>query len=79
MGDFFEHGTHLQRASASVREANRRYGLSCNICCSRGYRMDCDRCPIAVSNKETVEVLTAMQSAPRHVGQRQKGAITCMV
>ena len=74
MAGFFEHGVYLQQHAVSVREANRKYATSCNICCNRGFRVDCDRCPIAVSNKQTVEVLHGL-----HAGQKtaQKGAVVC--
>lgn len=72
MADFFEHGVYLQHHSASVREANHRYSTSCNICCARGFRMDCDRCPIENANKESVAVLRSVKSATHRIGQRHK-------
>lgn len=66
---FFEHGVHLQRNSRTVGQARVRYAVSCDQCCSRGFRMDCDRCPIANAHKESVEVLRSLAVAVRLPGR----------
>lgn len=59
---FFEHGVYRQQRSLTVGEANRNYKSSCKICCSKGYRMDCDRCPIENAHRQAVEVLQATRA-----------------
>ena len=47
-------GTQRQYDSASKYEADRNYRISCNICCSRGMKLDCDRCAIEVAHSLVV-------------------------
>ena len=57
---FFEHGVYRQQKSLTICEANRNYSYSCELCCNRGYRVDCDRCPIKFAHKQTVELLRSL-------------------
>ena len=43
-------GAERQYESASKYEADRNFKISCNICCHRGMKLDCDHCGIAVAH-----------------------------
>ncbi len=55
MTRFEERGIEIQYNARSISAANKRFQSSCDKCCSRGLRIDCDRCAIAVANKAVVE------------------------
>lgn len=40
-------GVNRQYEADSVREANRCFAHSCNCCCMKNMRIDCDKCSIA--------------------------------
>ena len=40
-------GVNRQYESETVREANKAFNHSCNCCCNRGMKIDCDKCSIA--------------------------------
>ena len=43
-------GVERQYESASAFESNRNFRISCNICCRKGLRIDCDKCAIEVAH-----------------------------
>ncbi len=47
-------GAERQYESASKYEADRNFRISCNICCSRGMKINCDQCAIAVAHELVV-------------------------
>ena len=46
MDKFIQTAINLQDASNTKEEAKRKLSISCNICSSRGIKLDCDRCPV---------------------------------
>ena len=40
-------GVNRQYEAETVREANKAFNHSCNSCCNRGMKIDCDKCSIA--------------------------------
>lgn len=46
MSRFEEFGVDLQNRARDAEEARKKYSTSCEICCNRGFRIDCDRCAI---------------------------------
>ena len=40
-------GVNLQYDADSLKEANKLFNYSCECCCTKGIRLDCDRCAIA--------------------------------
>ena len=40
-------GVNYQYNANNIKEANRSFEYSCNCCCNKGMRLDCDRCAIA--------------------------------
>lgn len=64
---FFEKGADIQYRSLTVEQANKNYEKSCNICCSLGFRMRCERCPIEGAHNLVVSTLKKLEhddSAP---------------
>ena len=51
MTRFEQRGCELQMDSASVQEAVRNFSYSCNVCCTKGVRISCDRCAIAFTHE----------------------------
>lgn len=43
-------GVERQYSSVTREDANRNFRISCNICCSRGMHLECDRCAINVAH-----------------------------
>lgn len=55
---YFEmNGVNLQNQARNVKEADKRFSVSCTMCCQRGMQIDCDRCAIALANAQRVKVL----------------------
>lgn len=47
----FEHvGVEQQNNAAGKSDAKRRFAISCQICCARNIRLDCDHCAIRESH-----------------------------
>lgn len=55
MSRFEEVGMNLQIQSDSKSQAERRFEYSCELCCKRGLRIDCDRCGINVIHQRMVK------------------------
>lgn len=49
-------GVERQYQSVDAKESNRNFSISCNICCRKGLRIDCDKCAIAVAH-EAIQVV----------------------
>ena len=47
-------GIARQHESDSKRDALKAFKHSCDVCCNRGMRIDCDRCAIAHVHREVV-------------------------
>lgn len=54
MTKFEQRGVELQVESGSKREAERKFSYSCDVCCSRGLRIECDRCAIKATHDLTI-------------------------
>lgn len=61
MTAFETKGVELQRDSSSGFQARKRFENSCNICCTRGIRIECDRCAIKVAHETFMGVLEEMR------------------
>ena len=57
MNKFEQKGIQFQQSSTTKEEALRNFAYSCDVCCSRGIRLDCERCGIAVCHKLTMAIL----------------------
>lgn len=40
-------GVNFQYDATSIEQANKSFKYSCECCCHKGIRLDCDRCAIA--------------------------------
>lgn len=47
MTKFERIGVNFQYDASNKEEANKSFMYSCNCCCQKGMRIDCDRCAIA--------------------------------
>lgn len=47
MTKFEQVGVNYQYDANSIKEANKSFQYSCNCCCSKGIRLNCDKCAIA--------------------------------
>ena len=47
MTKFEQVGVNFQYDATSIEQANRSFAYSCNCCCHKGMRIDCDKCAIA--------------------------------
>lgn len=54
MTGFEERGVSMQYDSASKQDAKSKFRFSCYCCCSKGIRLSCDQCAIAVAHKNAV-------------------------
>ena len=54
MTKFEQAGVNYQLLSVSKEDALRNFQRSCNICCTHGMRIECDRCAIACVHNQTI-------------------------
>ena len=54
MTKFEQIGVNFQNQAYTKEYAIKAFNTSCNICCTRGMRIDCDRCAIAQAHKLTL-------------------------
>lgn len=54
MTKFEQIGVNYQNDAESKEQANRSFYYSCECCCTRGLRIECDRCAIAVAHNLTI-------------------------
>ena len=47
MTKFEQVGINFQYDANTKEQAIKSFNISCNICCCKGMRIDCDRCAIA--------------------------------
>lgn len=59
MTRFEENGVAIQYATKNIPQATHCFKNSCNLCCNRGFRIDCDRCAISYAHSHQVEILEA--------------------
>ena len=50
MTKFEQRGVNFQYEAINAEDANRKFRISCDICCNHGIHLDCDRCCIANAN-----------------------------
>lgn len=51
MTKFEQRGVELQQNAITKTEAQRNFSHSCDICCTHGLKIECDRCCIANCHK----------------------------
>lgn len=58
---FERRGCEFQMDSQTVAEAVKNFAYSCKVCCSKGVRISCDRCAIAVTHENVVAAIRATE------------------
>jgi len=61
MTRFEEIGVELQELSRTPKEAKRLYQHSCDLCCSSGLHIRCDRCAIDCAHTRMIEAFSVMK------------------
>ena len=61
MTKFEEIGVNRQLESDSSREALRSFRHSCEVCCYKNIRIDCDKCSIAHVHREVLAYFSDRQ------------------
>lgn len=54
MTKFERIGINYQYEANNIKEANKAFQHSCDCCCNKGMRLDCDRCAIAFTHSLVV-------------------------
>ena len=67
MTGFERKGCEFQMNSSTVAEAVKNFAYSCKVCCSRGIRISCDRCAIAVTHENVVAAIRDAEEERRRV------------
>lgn len=55
MTRFEEIGVDIQYSSYNKKQAERSFVKSCEMCCTKGIRIDCEKCAIACAHKAVIE------------------------
>lgn len=62
MTKFEQVGINYQYAAATKEMANKSFAHSCNVCCNKGIRLDCDRCAISQCHNLVVAYFDGKES-----------------
>lgn len=54
MTKFEQTGINLQYKAETKKEAQRAFAYSCDCCCNKGMRLDCDTCAISHTHSMVV-------------------------
>lgn len=54
MTKFERIGVNYQNEAESKKQAQKSFAYSCNCCCTKGIRIDCDKCAIAKAHHLTI-------------------------
>ena len=54
---FEQVGINLLNQQTTIEEIEKTFSYSCNCCCNRGIKLDCDRCAINVHKQLIVAIL----------------------
>lgn len=62
---FERKGCELQMACETVHQAIKTFEYSCNVCCTRGVRLTCERCAIAATHENVVAAIRDFEEEKR--------------
>jgi hypothetical protein len=51
---FEQVGVNFQYEATSLQEANKAFKYSCDCCCNKGIKLECDKCAIACAHSLVV-------------------------
>lgn len=54
MTKFERIGVNYQNEAESKKQAQKSFAYSCNCCCTKGIRIDCNKCAIAQAHHLTI-------------------------
>ena len=54
MTKFEQVGVNFQHTAANTQEAEKSFQYSCDCCCTKGMRINCDQCAISVAHSLVV-------------------------
>ena len=54
MTKFEQVGINIQYSAISKEDALKKFEYSCNVCCTRGMRIDCDHCAISCVHQQII-------------------------
>lgn len=63
MTAFESRGVELQQSSMSRSQSEKRFEYSCDLCCKRGLRIECDRCAIHVVHSQIQKMMDSYAPA----------------
>lgn len=69
MQKFVQMSINHQNSASTAKDAVKAFEQSCNICSSRGIKLDCDRCPIKSYHDITVSALLDSEDYDRQKSQ----------
>lgn len=61
MTKFEQVGVNMQYESDTKEIAIKRFSRSCECCCNKGMRIECDRCSVAVVHKLVIASFEIME------------------
>lgn len=83
MTHFERIGREWQESAMNTFQAQKSFRRSCDICCERGYHIDCDQCEIRQAHNIQMDVLRFLEAERRerevaaaHDGQKVSVQIT---
>lgn len=79
MTGFERKGCELQMACESVHQAVKTFEYSCNVCCTKGVRITCDRCAIATIHESVVAAIKDAEEERRQKEAERAKAQKLMV
>lgn len=73
MTKFEQIGVGFQLEAETPDAAARSFNYSCRVCCTRGIRLNCDRCAISTTHQQVLGMFRDVEDAKR----RKQQAETC--
>lgn len=65
MTKFEQVGVGFQLEAETPDEAARSFNYSCRVCCTRGIRLNCDRCAISTTHQQVLGMFRDVEDAKR--------------
>ncbi|MDB7829145.1 hypothetical protein [Intestinimonas butyriciproducens] len=61
MTKFEQRGVEFQYDASCKQDALKSFQYSCSVCCSRGMRIECDRCAIRATHEMTMAYFASVE------------------
>ena len=56
MTKFEQIGINIQHSAITKEDAIRKFNHSCNLCCCKGMRINCDQCAISAVHNQLIAI-----------------------